>query len=226
MTNPLRGIERRRQRLRRRLLIGKAYDMATEVARVIPRESRVLDVGCGNGFIAHHLSVMLCSKVVGLDVMRETVAPIEYLSYDGEHFPVADDSFDAVLLCYVLHHAQDVRAVLDEVHRVLTYGGLVIVYEDIPRGGWDRFVCWTHDLQWRSRTGRCRFRREHEWRALFSSLGFEVVRERPLSRWRNLAHPVCRRFYVLKAGESLQPEVASAYELEQITGRLPQAVLT
>jgi ubiquinone/menaquinone biosynthesis C-methylase UbiE len=182
--------------------------MALEVARVIPRQTRVLDVGCGNGFIAHHLTAMLGANVIGIDLAKGTAAPIKYLRYDGTRFPVLDQSFDAVLLCYVLHHAQDFRMVLGEVCRVLCDGGLVIVYEDIPCCWWDRFLCWTHDLRWRGRTGHCIFRREAEWRTLFGSFGFEVVSERPLSRWRNLAHPVCRRFYVLKSNGAQRFELA------------------
>jgi SAM-dependent methyltransferase len=174
--------------------------MALELARVIPNHARVLDVGCGSGFIAHHLTAMLGARVVGLDLAESAAAPIEYLRYDGTRFPVPDHCFDAVLLCYVLHHAQDLPAILNEVRRVLRRNdGLVVVYEDIPSAMWDRFICWTHDLQWRSRTGRCTFRREPEWRTLFGSFGFEIIMERPLSRWRNLAHPVSRRFYVLKS---------------------------
>lgn len=199
MTSLLEGTHRRRRRHRRRRLVGRAYDMALEVARVLPRDARVLDVGCGNGFIAYHLTAMLGVKVVGIDVTTLTDAPIEYLPYDGTRFPVSDQTFDAVLLCYVLHHAQDFRVVLGEVRRVLRNGGLVIVYEDIPTLWWDRFICWTHDLKWRRRTGHCVFRREPEWCELFRSFGFEIVLNRPLSRWRNLAHPVSRWFYVLKA---------------------------
>lgn len=198
MTNLLFGTQRRRRRHRRRRLVGRAYDMALEVARELPREARVLDVGCGNGFIAHHLTAMLGVKVIGIDVATDADAPIEYLRYDGTRFPVSDQSFDAVLLCYVLHHAQDFRVVLSEVRRVLREEGLVVVYEDIPNLWWDRLICWTHDLKWRSRTGHCVFQREPEWCRHFRSFGFEIVRERPLSRWRNLAHPVSRWFYVLK----------------------------
>jgi len=51
----LHGAQRRWRRERRRRKVGRAYDMALEIARCLPRQSRVLDVGCGNGFIAHHL---------------------------------------------------------------------------------------------------------------------------------------------------------------------------
>lgn len=204
------GIQRRWTRERRRRQVGRAYDMALEIARVIPRGSEVLDVGCGNGFIAHHLSVLLGStagaKVVGIDLGENAKAPIDYRRYDGKQFPVMASSFDAVLLCYVLHHAQDVRVVLSEMRRVLRDGGLAVIYEDIPQTRWDRAVCWIHNRQWRGRTGPCTFRLEHEWRDQFLDAGFEVVTERPLSRWRNLTHPVCRRFYVLKPAPVLPAE--------------------
>jgi len=195
----LAGIQRRWRRERRRRKVGRAYDMALEIARVLPANSSLLDVGCGNGFIAHHLSAIAGIKVTGIDLDQGTEANIDYRQFDGRHFPIADMSVDAVLLCYVLHHAQDLRLVMNELRRVLSTGGLVIIYEDIPSTWWDRVVCLTHDLKWRKRTGACTFRREAEWRSLFNSEGFEIISERPLSRWRNLAHPVRRRLYVLRA---------------------------
>jgi SAM-dependent methyltransferase len=193
------GVQRRWRRERRRRLVGRSYDMALEIARVLPRGSRVLDVGCGSGYIAHHLSGILGARVSGIDVRRQTDARILYAAFDGTSFPAPDLSYDAVLLCYVLHHAQDQRAFLAEVRRVLQRGGLAVVYEDIPARALDRVVCGVHDRSWRSRTGPCRFRLGAEWRELFESAGFEVVSERTLSRWRNLAHPVTRRLFVLRA---------------------------
>ena len=177
--------------------------MAREIARVLPANSRVLDVGCGNGFIAHHLSAMLGTKVRGLDLATHTEAAIDYRQFDGQHFPVADQSVDAVLLCYVLHHAQNLRVVLSEIQRVLFAGGRAVVYEDIPSAWWDRAVCWVHDLKWRRRTGPCTFYSESGWSAMFKAAGFEVITMRPLSRWRNLSHPVQRAFYVIKLQTSL-----------------------
>ncbi|HEV7683015.1 MAG TPA: class I SAM-dependent methyltransferase [Pyrinomonadaceae bacterium] len=193
-----RAIQRRLQRERRRRKVGRAYDMALEIARVLPVKTRVLDVGCGSGFIAHHLSAMLQQSVVGVDLDTHTEAAIDYRQFDGKHLPLADGSIDAVLLCYVLHHAQDVDEVMSELRRVLGARGYAVIYEDIPAVWWDRMICWTHNLKWRKRTGPCTFRRESEWRALFTAAGFQVVAERQLSRWRNLFHPVRRRFYLLE----------------------------
>jgi SAM-dependent methyltransferase len=192
------GIQRRWRRERRRRKVGRAYDMALEIARVVPANSRVLDVGCGNGFIAHHLAATVGAAVIGIDLGATTEAAIDYRQFDGKHFPVADGSVDAALLCYVLHHAQDLEVVMNELRRVLHGGGLAVIYEDMPDYWWDRLVCLTHDLKWRKRTGRSRFRSARDWRSLFNSAGFEIVNERPLSRWRNLAHLVSRRLFVLK----------------------------
>jgi hypothetical protein len=81
---------------------------------------------------------------------------------------------------------------------VLRADGLVVVYEDIPKTWWDRFVCGIHNRKWRRRTGKCIFRSEAEWRETFQAAGFEIVEERTLSRWRNLAHPVRRHFFLLQ----------------------------
>ena len=195
------GIVRRWQRERRRRKVGRAYDMALEIARVLPltsRHPRILDVGCGNGFIGHHLSAMLGAEVTGIDLEETTEAQINYRRFGGTRFPVKDKSFEAILLCYVLHHAQDLNAVLRELRRVLCAGGVAVVYEDIPDSWWDRLVCRIHNRKWRNRTGPCTFRSACEWGSIFTKAGFEIMREHELSRWRNLAHPVARRLYVLK----------------------------
>ncbi|HVQ40200.1 MAG TPA: class I SAM-dependent methyltransferase, partial [Pyrinomonadaceae bacterium] len=199
----LQGVAQRWRRERRRRKVGRAYDMALEIARVIPRGSRVLDVGCGNGYIAHHLSALLTGKVVGIDLGAKSEAPIDYRTFNGTDFPVAAGSFEAVLFCYVLHHAQNLNAIMAEVSRVLQPGGRVVIYEDIPETWWDRLVCLIHDRKWRGRTGPCTFQTPAKWGLLFTAAGFEIVNERQLSRWRNLAHPVSRRLFVLNRKDHL-----------------------
>ena len=176
--------------------------MALEITRSLPRilpGSRVLDVGCGNGYIAHHLSAMIAASVIGIDLDETTEALIDYRSFDGTHFPIETGSVDAVLFCYVLHHAQNLGTLLSDVRRVLRAGGQVAVYEDIPETGWDRTVCSIHNRMWRSRTGPCSFQTEAGWQRLFESAGFQVINTRSLSRWRNLAHPVSRRLFMMES---------------------------
>jgi SAM-dependent methyltransferase len=210
-------ISRRFQRMRRRRKVGRAYDMALEIARVLKPRATVLDVGCGNGFIAHHLTGLLKSRVIGLDVTNFTSASIDYVPYDGRHFPVRDGSVDAVLLCYVLHHAKDAALVLNEVRRVLTKDGRVIVYEDSPSSWWDRAVCWSHSLQWQGRTGHCTFQLESEWQGTFLLSGFKVVSRRGLSRWRNIAHPVSRNFFVLEIeSNNVKEKLMPGYEVASV----------
>jgi len=48
--------------------VALAYDMAREIARYTRQGARVLDIGCGSGFIAYHLGAMLHGPVQGTDV--------------------------------------------------------------------------------------------------------------------------------------------------------------
>lgn len=195
------GLLRRLRREQRRRKVGRAYDMALEIARIIPSAYEILDVGCGNGYIAQHLAGLLGSYVLGIDVDGAPEAPINFRRFDGKNFPTTDHTFEAVLFCYVLHHAQDVNALLSEVRRVLRSAGVVVVYEDIPATGWDRFTCGIHNRKWRGRTGECTFRREVQWREAFEGAGFEILQQRRLSRWRNLVHPVRRHLFLLQVAK-------------------------
>jgi ubiquinone/menaquinone biosynthesis C-methylase UbiE len=196
-------LARIRARRRRRTRVGMAYDMAIEIARHLPSGARVLDVGCGSGFIAHHLSALLGATAHGADRMATTEAPIIYRSFDGETLPFDDRGYDAVLFCYVLHHARDAEVLLGEAQRVLRPAGRIVIYEDTPRAWIDRFLCYRHEWAWRRRTGPCTFRRDEEWRWLFGRLGLRVLGNRRLSRWRDPGHPVARSFYLLEAAAVL-----------------------
>src|SRR3982750_4711300 len=92
-------VKRRTRRMQRRRKVGRAFDMALEMSRLLPRYAQILDVGCGNGFLGPPPHALLNARVLGLDLGESTTSSIEYLSYDGRHFPVNDHEFDAVLLC-------------------------------------------------------------------------------------------------------------------------------
>lgn len=174
-----------------------AYDMAKEIAGYVARDTRVLDVGCGSGYIAHHLSALLGTPVLGTDVGEGAEAPISYRRFDGSALPFGDEAFDVVLFCYVLHHARDAQVLLAEARRVLAPSGRLVIYEDTPRSLLDRLLCHRHERNWLSRTGPCTFRRDSAWRELFSATGLSLLAARSLSRLRDLTYPVARSLYVL-----------------------------
>ena len=185
-------------RFLRRRRVGRAYDMAKEIATHLPAGARALDVGCGNGYIAHHLGALLGVPVHGTDVGPGAAAKIAYRRFDGVALPFATGTFDVVLFCYVLHHASDARGLLADAARVLTPEGRLVIYEDTPRAWIDRWLCQRHEHQWIRRTGPCTFRRDPAWRQLFQTLGLHVTHARRLSRLRDPAYPVGRSLYVLE----------------------------
>jgi ubiquinone/menaquinone biosynthesis C-methylase UbiE len=185
-------------RLMRRRRVGCSYDMAKEIVTWLPDGARTLDVGCGSGFIAHHLGAMLGVRVQGTDVGPEPEATIPYSRFNGVSLPLVTGTFDAVLFCYVLHHAADASRLLADAARVLTPSGRLVIYEDTPRTWLDRLLCLRHERQWKQRTGRCTFRRDSAWRQLFATLGLQVSHARSLSPLRDPMYPVHRSLYVLE----------------------------
>ena len=98
------------------------------VARLRP--ARVMDLGCGAGD-----SVDLFRTInpdvhwVGVDVEESpevtgrSRADAEFVTFDGEHLPFEDASFDFVYCKQVLEHVERPRELLREVARVLRPGG-------------------------------------------------------------------------------------------------------
>ncbi len=98
---------------------------------------RVLDVGCGNGYVlsrfaragARTSGIDLTAR--GIDLSRRRFAleglPGAFTVGSAEDLPWADDTFDCVTSMGVLHHTPDTAGAVAEVHRVLKPGGRLIV---------------------------------------------------------------------------------------------------
>nr|CAA6830270.1 MAG: 2-heptaprenyl-1,4-naphthoquinone methyltransferase MenG (EC [uncultured Thiotrichaceae bacterium] len=107
---------------------------------------RVLDVGCGTGFLTKELAMLVGESgyVLGvdnsadmLDGGRERCAPfpqIELKQAAADALPVADNSFDVVTCTQVLLYVPDLMAVLAELYRVLKPGGRIAIVETDWRG--------------------------------------------------------------------------------------------
>jgi methionine biosynthesis protein MetW len=101
------------------------------VARMIPRECRVLDLGCGDGALLEHLIVDKACAGQGVEVSEEAFhacvargIPVVAADIDRGLPDFADGSFDVVVLSQTLQSTRRPLVVLREMMRV---GGLGIV---------------------------------------------------------------------------------------------------
>jgi 2-polyprenyl-6-hydroxyphenyl methylase/3-demethylubiquinone-9 3-methyltransferase len=97
---------------------------------------RVLDIGCGGGFLAEEFAALGC-QVTGVDPSAASIGTarahaagrglrIDYRVGAGEELPVAGAAFDVACCCDVLEHVRDLDRVISETARVLTPGGLYL----------------------------------------------------------------------------------------------------
>jgi ubiquinone/menaquinone biosynthesis C-methylase UbiE len=95
---------------------------------------RLLDVGCGTGFIID-LAADLFDDVRGIDLTPAMLARVQprrnvhVYCCDAASLPFRPAEFDVVSAYSFLHHLEDLNPVLSEVHRVLRPGGCL--YADL-----------------------------------------------------------------------------------------------
>jgi SAM-dependent methyltransferase len=82
-------------------------------------QTRLLDVGCGNGFFSYYFD-KIC-RVVGVDYSHKMLSrnPIgQKCQMDAGRLAFQDLSFDVVFCHALLHHVEDLDQVLSEMKRV------------------------------------------------------------------------------------------------------------
>lgn len=93
--------------------------LSGHLAKVIPENVLVLDVGSGDGLLGQLISQIRPDVTIkGIDVMVRPRTHIPTEKYDGERIPYGDTSFDGVMFVDVLHHTTDPMILLREAARV------------------------------------------------------------------------------------------------------------
>lgn len=106
--------------------------LAAAIGDRLPKDARVLDVGCGSGDLAVLLMQLRPDvRIEGIDVLVRPGTAIPVTVFDGEHIPFPDGSFDAAIVVDVLHHTDDPALVLAEIARVAP----VVIVKDHLRDG-------------------------------------------------------------------------------------------
>lgn len=146
---------------------------------------KVLDVGCGNGFLSQLYPNF---DIIGVDISDGMLAhnPYKWVKGSAENIPFPDNTFDFVVCRSLLHHLENPLVGLKEMYRVLKPGG--------------KFVCWDPNaallatLFRKLFQGTDRFSHLHhsfndsELLALIESAGFKVESKKYIGF---LAYPLC-----------------------------------
>jgi len=104
---------------------------------VVPKEARILDVGCGYGRTLQELYLSKFTNLSGIDISKKMIdkgtklyPKITLKKYDNFKFPFENNSFDAVILlavltCIISNNEQE--KLIDEIQRVLKDDGILYI---------------------------------------------------------------------------------------------------
>ena len=151
--------------------------LSERLAEVIPSDSSVLDVGCGDGAMLK----AICARRPdlegeGIDVLVREKTLIPVTQFDGERIPQDDNSVDVALFVDVLHHAKNPTILLKEGKRVARKA--VVLKDHLLEG-----MLAGPTLRFMDRVGNARhgvalpyrYWTEQLWKNTFTSIGTNVV---------------------------------------------------
>jgi ubiquinone/menaquinone biosynthesis C-methylase UbiE len=144
---------------------------------------RVLNLGAGDCRLDLLLKNRAGCDMVPVDVESHNETTLALTLYDGKSLPFSDQSVDVVLLLWVLHHAEDPRAVLSEAHRVARRA--VIVFEDRNDSVMDRMIfrAFHRFLRWSQGFSLPHHEWTHDqWSRLGQKVGFKTASEGVIGR--------------------------------------------
>ncbi|XP_053430272.1 arginine-hydroxylase NDUFAF5, mitochondrial [Nycticebus coucang] len=109
---------------------SRIADRVCDIARDF---SLALDLGCGRGYIAQHLSKETIGKLFQADIAEnalknslETEIPTVSVLADEEFLPFRENTFDLVVSSLSLHWVNDLPRALEQIHYVLKPDGVFI----------------------------------------------------------------------------------------------------
>jgi ubiquinone/menaquinone biosynthesis C-methylase UbiE len=125
-------------RATRSVHLSRPTDLNTGCIREIEDNAvgkRVLDVGCGRGFLAGLLSkrheVTACDMIVS-EMARQNYPEIAFRQENIQRLSFDDDAFDTVICSHTLEHVQDAYSALQELRRVTKQRLIIILPKQRP----------------------------------------------------------------------------------------------
>ena len=116
---------------------------SNEVLKAIKRYTKehqlsLLDIGAADGLMLKNFENQLYLKPsIGIDYSSELLKFANsnksfFIQSDATSLPFKDYFFDVVIACAIIEHVPDAGAMINECHRVLKPGGLIIITTPDP----------------------------------------------------------------------------------------------
>lgn len=96
----------------------------------IPKSSRILEIGCGRGWVRDYLTQRGWSHYIGLDIVPPADIVGDILNW--REIGIDRESFDVILAFEVVEHIDCFR----ECHEILRPGGMLMLTSPLPHMDW------------------------------------------------------------------------------------------
>ena len=99
---------------------------------------RILEIGCGNGWLSHRMAEIPGTKVLGSDINFTEIQqagrvfydmPNLHFIYTGSEDSFKDRQFDEVVFAASIQYFQSLKAIIEKTKRLLLPGGMIHILD-------------------------------------------------------------------------------------------------
>jgi len=171
-----------------------AKKMCLDCQGFIKKGSKILDWGCGTAIVGKTFQDFFQAELFGVDVQDVRTVKIPFKITDGKSLSFPENSFDVVLINYVLHHSEDPVSVLKEAKRVAR--DKIVIYEDLPEDILSKLICQLHGISFDIFFGnptKTSFKSESDWEKIFKETGLNIIFKKRVNNF-----PVKKELFILR----------------------------
>ena len=98
---------------------------------ITPKNKKLIDIGCGSGFILYRVNKTLNGFKAGIDISKNQCGyarswyKLNAIQADAQILPIKDESFFFAVCTDVFEHVPDEKLLVDEIYRILQKDGIL-----------------------------------------------------------------------------------------------------
>ena len=157
-----------------------------EAENVIPKEGKIVELGCGEGFFSNFLAISSPKRnVVGVEIdkarVKDAQRGLNNTKFICQNALKAKIEASAIVCMHLLHHLnsrEDQEFLLTNCYKSLPRNGKLVIIEVDPKFSFKYFITWFTDhflVSWlfeKKIYSPIYFRRGTEWQRLLKKIGF------------------------------------------------------